>query len=38
MIKADTLSDGMRRRMERATSGERLPGHYPVGGGPVPLW
>ena len=27
MIKADVLSDGMRRRMERSTSGERLPGH-----------
>ncbi|HXS61458.1 MAG TPA: nuclear transport factor 2 family protein [Streptosporangiaceae bacterium] len=38
MIKADALSDGMRKRMERSTSGERLPGHFPLGGGPVPLW
>jgi hypothetical protein len=38
MIKADVLSDGMRRRMERSTSGERLPGHYPIGTGPATLW
>jgi hypothetical protein len=38
MIKADELSDGMKRRMERAVSGTRLPGHYPIGAGPVPLW
>ncbi len=38
MIKADALSEGMKKRMERATSGERLPGHYPLGGGPAPLW
>jgi hypothetical protein len=24
--------------MERATSGEKQPGHYPLGAGPVPLW
>jgi hypothetical protein len=28
----------MRRRMERAVSGEKLPGHYPLGEGPLPLW
>jgi hypothetical protein len=38
MIKADALSDGTRRRMERTVSGEKLPGHYPLGEGPVPLW
>ncbi len=38
MIKADVLSDGMKHRMERAVSGDRQPGHYQVGGGPVPLW
>ena len=38
MIKADVLSDGMRRRMERSTSGQRLPGHYRLGSGPVPPW
>jgi len=38
MIKADALSEGMKKRMERAVSGAKLPGHYPLGGGPVPLW
>ena len=38
MIKADTLSEGMRRRMERSTSGTPLPGHYRIGGGPAALW
>jgi hypothetical protein len=38
MIKADALSEGMRRRMERAASGELLPGHYPLGSAPVGLW
>ena len=34
MIKADALSDGMKRRMERATSGGLLPGHYRLGDAP----
>ena len=38
MIKADTLSDGMRRRIERAASGELLPGHYRLGEAPAGLW
>jgi hypothetical protein len=38
MIKADALSDGMRRRMERATSGGLLPGHFPLGQAPVDIW
>jgi hypothetical protein len=38
MIKADTLSDGMKRRIDRASSGERLPGHYPLGEAPAGLW
>jgi hypothetical protein len=38
MLKAGDLSDGMRRRMERAASGEKLPGHHRLGAGPVPLW
>ena len=29
---------GMQQRMERATSGERLPGHYRLGQAPVDLW
>ncbi len=38
MTKAGVLSPGMQRRLERAASGERLPGHYPAGGAPVGLW
>jgi hypothetical protein len=38
MIKADTLSDGMKRRMERSVSGGMLPGHYRPGEAPVGLW
>ena len=38
MIKADALSEGMKRRMERAASGELLPGHYRIGSSPAPLW
>jgi len=38
MIKADALSEGMRRRMERSAPGELLPGHYPLGKAPVDLW
>jgi hypothetical protein len=38
MIQAGTLSEGMRRRIERATSGESLPGHYRHGTAPVGLW
>ena len=36
MFKADTLSDGMRRRMEAAAG--TMPGHYPLGAAPAPLW
>jgi len=38
MIKADSLSEGMRRRMQRAGSGELAPGHYRPGDEPVGLW
>jgi len=38
MIKADALSEGMKRRMERAASGELLPGHYLLGNSPAGLW
>ena len=38
MITDGTLTEGMTRRMERAMTGERLPGHYPVGKAPVGLW
>ncbi len=38
MIRDGTLLPGMQERMERAMSGARLPGHYPLGGAPVGLW
>ena len=38
MIKAEALSEGMKRRMERAGSGELLPGHYRLGSAPAGLW
>ena len=38
MIEAGTLSEGMRRRVERASSGGQLPGHYRPGEAPVGLW
>jgi hypothetical protein len=38
MITDGTLLPGMQERIERAMSGERLPGHYPLGQAPVGLW
>jgi hypothetical protein len=38
MIGAGALSDGMRRRVERATSGNPLPGHYRLGSAPRDPW
>jgi hypothetical protein len=38
MIKAGTLSEGMRRRVERAASGDMAPGHFRVGEAPIGLW
>jgi hypothetical protein len=38
MIKADTLSEGMRRRMERAATPGLPPGHFRLGEAPVGLW
>jgi hypothetical protein len=38
MIRKGVLTPGMQSRMDRAMSGERLPGHYPVGKAPARLW
>ncbi|WP_063041683.1 nuclear transport factor 2 family protein [Nocardia pseudovaccinii] len=38
MITNDALSEGMKKRIERATSGESLPGWYKIGEAPVSLW
>ncbi len=37
MMKDGTLSEGMTARMQRALGGD-LPGHYPLGGAPAPIW
>ncbi|GAB2443361.1 nuclear transport factor 2 family protein [Nocardia tengchongensis] len=38
MITGNALSDGMNKRIQRAASGEKLPGWYRIGEAPVPLW
>ena len=38
MMSANALSDGMNKRIQRAVSGEPLPGWYAIGEAPVPLW
>ena len=32
------LSKGMQERIERGMAGEKLPGYYPLGEAPVPIW
>ncbi|GFG74347.1 nuclear transport factor 2 family protein [Mycobacterium botniense] len=38
LIKAGELSAGMHKRIERSIAGEKVPGYYPLGKAPVPLW
>ncbi|HEU4361669.1 MAG TPA: nuclear transport factor 2 family protein [Mycobacterium sp.] len=38
LIKAGKLSAGMQKRIERSLAGEQIPGYYPLGKSPVPLW
>jgi hypothetical protein len=38
LIKAGKLSAGMQKRIERGIAGEKVPGYYPLGKSPVPLW
>lgn len=38
LIKGGKLSQGMQKRIERGMSGEKVPGYYPLGKTPVPLW
>ena len=38
LIKAGKLSEGMQKRIQRGLSGEKVPGYYPLGKTPVPLW
>ena len=38
LIKAGKLSQGMQKRIERGMSGEKVPGYFPLGKTPAPLW
>jgi hypothetical protein len=41
LIKAGTLpefSKGMQKRIERGIAGAKVPGYYPLGKSPVPIW
>jgi hypothetical protein len=38
LIESGDLSTGMQKRIERSIAGEQLPGYYPLGQAPVPIW
>ena len=38
LIGSGDLSEGMHKRIERSMAGEKLPGYYPLGEAPVPIW
>ncbi len=38
LIESGDLSEGMQRRIQRSLAGEKLPGYYPLGKSPVPIW
>jgi hypothetical protein len=38
LIKAGKLSEGMQKRIERGMSGAKVPGYYPLGKSPSPIW
>jgi hypothetical protein len=38
LIESGDLSAGMQKRIERSVAGEKLPGYYPLGAAPVPIW
>jgi hypothetical protein len=38
LIGSGDLSEGMQKRIERSVAGEKLPGYYPLGQAPVPIW
>ena len=38
LIGEGKLSKGMQERIERSMAGEKLPGYYPLGQAPVPIW
>jgi hypothetical protein len=38
LIKAGKLSEGMQKRIERGIASEQVPGYYPLGKSPSPIW
>jgi hypothetical protein len=38
LIKAGKLSEGMQKRIERGMAGAKVPGYYPLGKSPSPIW
>lgn len=38
LMKEGRLSAGMQERIQRSLAGEKLPGYYPLGQTPVPIW
>jgi hypothetical protein len=38
LMTSGKLSRGMQERIERSLAGEKLPGYYPLGQAPVPIW
>ena len=38
LMQEGTLSTGMQERIQRSLAGEKLPGYYPLGQSPVPIW
>ena len=38
LIEQGKLSAGMQARIQRSLAGEKLPGYYPLGQTPVPIW
>ena len=38
LMQEGKLSKGMQERIERSLAGEKLPGYYPLGEAPVPIW
>lgn len=38
LMRTGRLSRGMQERIRRSLAGEKLPGYYPLGQAPVPIW
>jgi hypothetical protein len=38
LIESGDLTATMQKRIERSLAGEKLPGYYPLGNAPVPIW